>query len=80
MKKMIGSIVSLKNAQTASVEIVRRFQHPLFKKYVSRSKKYACQIPAELEGKLKLGQDVFISETKPVSKTKRFKVLAINEK
>lgn len=80
MKKLIGNIVSLKNANTASVEVIRRFQHPLFKKYVSRSKKYACHVPTELEGKLELGQDVFITETKPISKTKRFKVLAVNKK
>ena len=80
MKKLTGKIISLKNLQTANVEVVRRFQHPIFKKYLARSKKYACQIPSELDGKLELGQDVTIAETKPISKTKRFIVLAVNKK
>jgi len=77
MKKIHGTVTSLKNEKTAAVEVTRRFQHPLFKKYISRHKKYACHY----EGlQLNLGDLVEITETKPISKTKHFKVLRVVEK
>jgi small subunit ribosomal protein S17 len=74
MKIFKGIITSLKNAQTATVVVTSRWQHPLYKKYVKRSKKYACHY----EGmELQLGQEVSIQETRPISKTKRFQVTGI---
>lgn len=77
MKKIQGTVTSLKNEKTAAVEVIRRFQHPLFKKYISRNKKYACHY----EGlQLNLGDLVEIAEIKPMSKTKHFQVLGIVKK
>lgn len=73
-KTMTGTIVSLKNADTASVLVERKWQHPLYKKYVKRSKKYACHV-ADSKLELAEGDTVTIAEIKPVSKTKRFKVV-----
>lgn len=70
---MTGTITSLKNTQTATVLVERRWQHPLYKKYVKRTKKYACHYEADM--KLAEGDRVMISETTPISKTKRFKVI-----
>lgn len=71
MKTLQGTVISLKTAKTATVSVVRQWQHPLYKKSVKRSKKYACHY----EGiELKEGDLVEIQETKPISKTKRFKV------
>lgn len=72
MKKMTGTVVSLKNANTASVEVRSRKQHPLYKKYVSSDKKYACHV----EGvELSVGDQVEVAECRPMSKTKSFKVI-----
>lgn len=72
MKSLTGRVVSLKNKQTAVVEVENHFQHPLYKKYLTRTKKYACQLDEGTE--LMLGQEVEIVSCRPVSKTKRFRV------
>ena len=72
MKSLTGKVVSLKNQQTAVVEVENHFQHPLYKKYLTRTKKYACQVEAGM--KLSLGQEVEIVSCRPLSKTKHFKV------
>ena len=72
MKSLTGKVVSLKNAQTVIVEVENHYQHPLYKKYLTRTKKYACQ--ADKTNSLVLGQQVEIVSCRPVSKTKRFKI------
>lgn len=74
MKTLTGTVVSLKNQNTALVEVENRYQHPLYKKFLRKSKKYACQVESGLT--LTLGQQVTIASCRPVSKTKAFKVLA----
>jgi len=73
MKTIQGTIVSLKNAQTASVLIERQWQHPVYKKYVKRSKKFACHFT---DLKLAEGDTVIIAECRPVSKTKHYAVVS----
>ena len=72
MKTLQGTITSLKNEKTATVTVTRSWQHPLYKKYVTRTKKYACHYE---NMELKLGEKVVIKESKPISKTKRFVVV-----
>lgn len=71
MKTLQGIVTSLKNNKTATVTVSGRQLHPLYKKYVKVTKKYACHYE---DMSLELGQEVIISETRPISKTKRFKV------
>lgn len=73
MKTFNGVITSLKNQSTATVEVASSWQHPLYKKYVKRTKKYACHY---VDLKLELGDEVMIEECRPVSKTKHFKVVS----
>lgn len=73
-KTLTGTVVSLKNAQTASVLVERQWQHPLYKKFVKRSKKFACHVADDVM--LAEGDKVTIAEATPISKTKRFKVVA----
>lgn len=75
---MTGTVVSLKNTATALVNVNSRFQHPLYKKFISRDKKYACHLEEDL--KLNVGDSVEITSCKPVSKTKTFKVIRKIEK
>jgi small subunit ribosomal protein S17 len=74
MKNLQGQIVSLKNQKTASVEVTRMWAHPLYGKRVKRSKKYASDFDPE-KIKLAVGDLVEIKECRPVSKTKKFKVI-----
>ena len=71
MKVMQGTVQSAKTQKTAIVTVMRRWQHPLYKKYVKRTKNYACHVDGI---ELKEGDTVTIEECRPMSKTKRFKV------
>jgi small subunit ribosomal protein S17 len=67
-----GTVVSDKNDKTIVVRVERRFTHPVLKKTIRRSKKYH----AHDEGnKHKVGETVFIEESAPISKNKRWVVL-----
>lgn len=73
MKTIKGIVASLKSDKTAKVNVVRLWQHPLYQKSVKRTKAYACHY----EGiKLEVGDEVLIEPTKPVSKTKKFRVVS----
>ncbi len=74
MKKLQGTVISLKTKDTAIVKVERMWAHPLYQKLVRRSKKYACDFDAKLVD-LVLADKVEIMETRPLSKTKRFKVV-----
>ncbi len=68
-----GVVVSDKNDKTVVVEVERRYTHPLLKKTVRRSKKFH----AHDEGNVfKTGDQVAIQESAPISKKKRWVVLA----
>jgi len=68
-----GTVTSDKNDQTITVLVERRFTHPVMKKTVRRSKKYRAH---DAENKFKVGDVVRIVECAPISKTKRWEVMA----
>jgi small subunit ribosomal protein S17 len=73
MKELQGIVTSAKNPKTVTVEVTRKWQHPIYKKFVKRTKKYACHV----EGiEVKEGDTVTIQECRPMSHTKHFKVMA----
>jgi small subunit ribosomal protein S17 len=78
MKTLTGKVVSLKNQATALVEVENHFKHPLYKKYLTRTKKYACHLESGV--KVSLGQSVEIVSCRPLSKTKFFKVFRERKK
>ena len=68
-----GVVVSDACDKTVIVRVERRVMHPVYKKYITRSKKYA----AHDEGNVfKAGDTVRIEESRPISKRKRWVVLA----
>ncbi len=69
-----GVVVSDKNDKTVVVEVERRFTHPLLKKTVRRSKKYHAH---DEENRFKVGDQVAIEETRPLSKNKSWIVLGV---
>ena len=68
-----GVVVSDKADKTVVVDVERRFTHPLLKKTVRRTKKYQAHDP---ENRFKVGDRVMIQESRPISKTKRWIVVA----
>jgi small subunit ribosomal protein S17 len=67
-----GVVVSDKNAKTVVVQVERRYTHPLLKKTVRRSKKFHAHDEADAH---KVGDVVFIEESRPISKNKRWVVV-----
>jgi len=70
---MQGVVVSDKEDKTVTVRVERRFMHPLYKKVIRRSKKYAAHDEANGH---KVGDIVSIRECRPISKRKRWEVMA----
>jgi small subunit ribosomal protein S17 len=68
-----GTVVSDKNDKTVVVRVERRFTHPVMKKTVRMSKKYKAH---DENNTYKVGDTVFIEESKPISKDKRWVVLS----
>lgn len=67
-----GVVVSTKTDKTVTVKVERRFKHPIYKKIVRVSKKYAAH---DAENSCKDGQKVYIMESRPISKTKSWIVV-----
>jgi small subunit ribosomal protein S17 len=67
-----GKVVSNKNDKTVVVQVVRTFPHPLYKKVVRRSKRYAAH---DEQNKCSVGDLVQIIESRPISKTKKWTVI-----
>lgn len=71
-KRLRGVVVSDKMDKTVVVLVNRFVEHPKYKKYVKQSKKYKAH---DETNKYKVGDNVEIEETRPLSKDKHFKVL-----
>ncbi len=72
MKQLTGTVASVKMNKTVIVEVSHDFRHPLYKKSVERIQRYACHNESFV---LAIGDKVTIAETKPVSRTKHFRVV-----
>ena len=64
-----GVVVFDKVDKTITVLVSRKVKHPVYKKYIKKSKKYHVH---DETNKFKIGQTVNIQENKPISKTKRW--------
>jgi small subunit ribosomal protein S17 len=72
---LTGRVVSEKTDKTVTVLVERRVMHPLYKKFIRRSKRYAAHDEANL---CKEGDLVSIEECRPISKTKSWLVVQRN--
>ncbi len=77
MRKLTGTIVSDKMQKTVIVRVDRLQKHPKYKKYFRVSRKFKAH--AE-KNEYKIGDQVLIQETKPLSKDKRWKVIALTKR
>jgi len=69
---LVGTVVSDKTDKTVTVLVERKVKHPLYGKIMRRSKKYHAH---DESNEFRPGDTVRIEETRPISKTKTWKVL-----
>ena len=71
-RTLIGRVVSDKMDKTVTVLVERRVMHPIYKKFIRRSKKYHAH---DESNQFKAGDSVRIRECRPLSRTKRWEVV-----
>ncbi len=76
-KERVGSVVSDKMDKTIVVRVERRMQHPQFKKVITRYRKFYAH---DDKGEAKIGDKVRIEETRPLSKTKSWRLVEVLER
>ena len=70
----VGTVVAKKMKKTVTVQVERQIRHPLYRKTIRRKQTFLVHDEAET---CKVGDIVRIIETRPISKTKRWRVLAV---
>lgn len=73
----VGSVLASKMAKTIVVEVIRRVPHPLYKRIVSKKKKFYAH---DEKGVAKVGDVVRIVECRPLSKLKRWELKEVVRK
>lgn len=76
-KQKIGVVVSDKMDKTIAVMVERRLMHPIYGKFVKRTKKFMAH---DEENTCKLGDKVRIMETRPLSKNKCWRLVEVLER
>lgn len=76
-RQMVGIVVSDKMDKTVVVLVERLVQHKLYKKYIRRRAKFAAH---DEHNASRIGDKVLITQSRPLSKTKRWRVSQIIEK
>jgi small subunit ribosomal protein S17 len=76
-KTRVGTVVSDKMNKTVVVQVERRYAHPLYGKQVTRTKKYHAH---DENNEYHVGDVVRITETRPLSKLKRWRVSELVER
>jgi small subunit ribosomal protein S17 len=76
-REVSGTVVSNKMDKTVVVQVERLVKHPMYKKYIRRRNKFRAH---DKDNVCQIGDRVTIIETRPLSKTKRWRVSQIVEK
>ena len=76
-KERVGEVVSNRMTKTIVVRVQRRFQHPRFKKVVTRYKKFYAH---DEKNEAQVGDHVRIEETRPLSRLKSWRLVAVVER
>ena len=76
-KERVGIVTSDKMSKSITVIVERRVMHPKYGKFVKRSSKFMAH---DEKGEANIGDTVRISETRPMSKMKRWRVVEIMER
>ena len=76
-RQVVGTVISDKMDKTVIVQVERLVKHRVYKKYVRRRSKFAAH---DGNNTSQIGDKVLITETRPLSRTKRWRVSKIVEK
>jgi len=76
-KEKIGIVTSNKMNKTIVVRVERRFPHPRYKKIITEYNKFYAH---DEKGEAKIGDTVRIQECRPLSKTKRWRLVEVVER
>ena len=76
-KERVGLVVSDKMDKTVVVEITDKSKHPLYKKTITKTKRLKAH---DENNECGIGDKVEVMETRPLSKTKRWRLVRIIEK
>ena len=76
-RQVIGTVVSNKMNKTVIVQVERLVKHPLYHKYIRRRAKFAAH---DNKNACQIGDKVLITESRPISKYKKWRVSEIVEK
>lgn len=76
-KQRTGVVSSVKMDKTITIKVERRLKHPIYGKYVMKSKKFTAH---DEENTCREGDTVRIMETRPLSKNKRWRLVDIIER
>ena len=71
---LVGTVVSTKMTQTVSVSVVRRTAHPVYKRSVKKTRRFLAH---DETSQCRVGDEVKIVETRPISRRKRWRVSQI---
>ncbi len=74
-RKLTGAVVSVSGSKSIVISVSRRFKHPVYSKFLTRSKKYHAH---DEECKATVGDTVTIIESRPHSKLKKWELFTIN--
>ena len=76
-RQLVGVVLESKMDKTAVVQVTRRFAHPIYKKFVSKNKKYYADDPSNIA---QTGDTVRIIEARQLSKLKRWRLVEVTKK
>ena len=76
-RQLVGTVVGNKADKTVTVLVERLVKHQMYHKYVRRHNKFAAH---DGRNDCQIGDNVLITESRPISKTKRWRVIKIVEK
>lgn len=74
-RRLEGVVVSDKNEQTIVVNVLRRYKHRTYSKFVNSTKKYHAH---DAKNTAKVGDKVTIIESRPHSKLKKWELVSVN--
>jgi small subunit ribosomal protein S17 len=76
-RELVGIVVSNKMDKTLVVQVVRRYKHPKYKKYVNERQRYKAH---DEKNDANIGDKVIIVESRPLSKDKRWRLRSVVER
>ena len=76
-RELVGTVLPSKMDKTVIVQVTRRFSHPVYKKFVSKNKKYYADDPGNVA---QFGDTVRIIEARQLSKLKRWRLIEVTKK